>query len=410
MHICLMTRITLEHGVRGGMERHAADLSQRLAERGHRLTAITTRHPQGKTELQTAASRILFIPDAPTGRYTAAWWRESAAALFRLHSEDPVDLVWSQSIGAYGYLSALQARLALPCVAILHGTPLGEWRGKRRQWGLSVRHLPRLARFSLRTLWHHRMFAAVTQRSDGLICVSRQLAEDVAQEFQTSLDDIAVIPNGVDASRFAPDEEAGRALRARLGVPDDASVLLTAGRLERAKGHHFALEVTAHLLRQGLPAFLLIAGGGPDEDWLKQQARSLGVAERVRWLGQVPHEKMAGVYSAADVVLMLSILTEAFPYAVVEAMACERAVVASRVGGVPTAITHGHNGVLVPPGDAHQAAGQTARLLRQEEHRIIMGQTARRAVLERFTLDGMAAATEAVFLRHAHSVPKAVRK
>lgn len=401
MHICLMTRSCLQHGVAGGMERHAADLAGGLAAWGHRITIITTRHPQGKAEILASDIRTIFIPHTSERAYSAAWWREGDIALSRLHRADPVDLIWSQSIGAYGYLRRRASERTILCVTILHGTPLGEWRAMRRQWGFSVGHLPKLARFGLRTLLYQRKFYVTSRHSDRLICVSPQLAEDAVREFGVRSEIVKIIPNGVNTAKFAPHEAMRQLLRSRLGIPEDAIVLLTAGRLEQAKGHHLALQAAARLLRSGFSLQVLVAGSGPDEVWLRQQAESLGIAERVHWLGQTPHSEMPGVYNAVDVVLMLSIHTEAFPYSVVEAMACGRAVVASRVGGVPSAIVHGREGFLVAPGDVAEAAAHAEALIRDSALRATVGRAARQTVLNRFTLEQMVSATDDVFRGHS---------
>ena len=402
MHICLMTRTTLEHSVKGGMEHHADIVCRGLAARGHRITAITTQHPQGHAEIRTPSVRTIFLPHSADRAYATTWWRESALAFARLHGEDPVDIIWSQENGAYGVLSRA-ATGDVPCVAILHGTPWGDWRGKRREWGVSPASLARMARFTLRTLLFHRRFRATCRRADAVICVSPQLAEDALRDFRLRPEVVEVIPNGVDADEFAPDDAARKTLRARLGISEGDLALLTAGRLERAKGHHLAFQVAAMLLQQGLPVRVIVAGGGPDGNWLRQQAAAFGLAERVHWLGRVPREEMPAVYNASDVFLMLSVRTEAFPYAVVEAMSCARPVVASRVGGVPSAITHGQDGVLVSPGDVRDAAQKANLLLRDGERRGAIGHAARQTVLEQFTIDTMTARTEAVFLRHAGS-------
>ncbi|MBC7258860.1 MAG: glycosyltransferase family 4 protein [Chloroflexi bacterium] len=400
MHICLMTRTTLAH-IGGGLERHAADLCQGLVERGHRITVITTRHPQGETETRAPGIRTLFLPYSADRAYAVAWWRESARAFARLHAADPVDIVWSQGIGAYGYLRLPARQRPIPCVAILHGTPLGEWRAMRRQWGDSPRHAHRLVRFAARTLLFRRMFRTTAQRAAGVICVSPQLAEDAIGELSIPSSRVAVVPNGVDAAKFRPDASARRALRAQLGLAADALVLLTAGRLEQAKGHHRVLRMAASLVEQGLAPTVLVAGTGPDEAWLRQQAASLGLADRVRWLGHVPHEQMPAVYNAADIALMLSIHTEAFSYAVAEPMACGCPVIASAVGGVVSLISHGDNGFLVSPGGEGEAATLAASLARDPAARAAIAQAARQTVLARFTLDRMIADTESVFLRHA---------
>ncbi len=397
MHICLMTRTTLAH-IKGGMEHHADVLCRGLVARGHRITVITTRHPEGQAEIAEPGIRTLFLPHSADRAYAVRWWGESARAFARLHATDPMDLIWSQEDGAYGIV---RTRYPVPCVTILHGTPLGDWRGKRREWELTPASLPRKARFALRTLLFHRRTRTTCRRSDAVIAVSPQLADDARREFGLQPAIVHVILNGVDAALFAPDEAARQNLRARLGIPRDAFVLLTAGRLERAKGHHLALRVVAALRAQGFAPHLLVAGSGPDEAWLREEAVSLGLSDFVHWLGHVPREEMPAAYDAADVALMLSLRTEAFPYAVVEAMACGRPVVASRVGGIPAAIADERDGFLVATGDANAAAERVLALARDSERRAAMGQAARQTVLERFTLERMVADTEAVFLRLA---------
>jgi glycosyltransferase involved in cell wall biosynthesis len=408
VHICLMTRTTLEHSVKGGMEHHADIVSQGLAARGYRITAITTQHPDGKSEILTSGVRAIFLPHSADRAYATVWWRESADAFDQLHREDPVDIIWSQEFGAYGVLCR-PARPDVPCVAILHGTALGDWRGKRREWGFRLTTLPRMARFTMRTLLFHRRFRITCRRSDAVICVSPQLAKDAVREFGIQTDRVIDIPNGVNTDTFAPDEMARHALRSRLEIPEGGFVLLTAGRLEQAKGHHLAFQVAATLLQQGHPVWVIVAGSGPDEVWLRQQAESRGLAGRIRWLGYVPHEEMPGVYSACDAALVLSLHTEAFPYAVVEAMSCARPVAASRVGGIPAAIAHGQNGFLVAPGDANSAAKQVAILLQDGARRAAIGQAARQTVLARFTVDRMIFGTESVFLQHARRREVATR-
>lgn len=398
MHICLMTRTTLEH-IQGGSERHAADLCRGLAARGHRITIITTRHPKGLAEITTPAIRTLFLPHAADRAYTVRWWRESARAFARLHAADPVDIVWSQGIGAYGYLRLPARERPTPCAVILHGTPVGEWRAMQRLWRGSGGGPYRRTRFALRTWLFGRMFRAAAQRSDAVICVSAQLASDAAREFGIPAAKVTLVPNGVDTDRFAPNDGLRQALRSHLGISDDDVAILTAGRLERAKGHHLALQAAAALAEKGLATRVLIAGSGPDEDWLRDRAAPYGLSNRTHWLGHVPHDQMPAVYNAADVVLVLSLHTEAFPYAVAEPMACGRPVVASEVGGIVSLVAHGDNGFLVPPGAAEPAAAIAARLARDSALRARIGQAARQTILARFTLERMVTDTEQVFLR-----------
>lgn len=148
-----------------------------------------------------------------------------------------------------------------------------------------------------------------------------------------------VVLNGVDVSHFAPGDRA--AARAALGLPGAAPIVAIAARLETVKGVDVALRALA-----GVPgAVLAIAGSGSERDNLKALSIDLGINDRVIWLGHV--DDTALLYQAADVVCLPS-RAEGLPLALLEAQACGRVVVASRVGGVPGGIDP-ESGILVEP-------------------------------------------------------------
>ncbi len=138
-----------------------------------------------------------------------------------------------------------------------------------------------------------------------------------------------VVLNGVDTARFASGDRA--AARRALGLPADGPVVGIAARLEPVKGVDIALRALA--LLPGVR--LAVAGSGSERDNLRALAAELGVCARIRWLGHL--DDTALLYQAADVVCLPS-RAEGLPLAALEAQACGRRVVASRVGGVPTAL------------------------------------------------------------------------
>jgi glycosyltransferase involved in cell wall biosynthesis len=171
----------------------------------------------------------------------------------------------------------------------------------------------------------------------ALITVSRALAKRLA-ELDIAAPRLEVLPNGVDLDKFRPHERA--AARARLDV--SGRVLVSAGNLVASKGHDIAIEALA-----ALPdATLLIVGEGPELRALQGLAQRRGVAARVRFLGLVPHERMAEVYSAADVSVLAS-AREGMPNVVLESLACGTPVVATDVGGIGEVVTAPVAGRLV---------------------------------------------------------------
>lgn len=138
-----------------------------------------------------------------------------------------------------------------------------------------------------------------------------------------------VILNGVDTARFAPGDQA--AARAALGLPGTGQVIAIAARLERVKG----IDVALHALATVPGVTLAVGGSGSERAALQNLAETLGISARVAWLGHV--DDTATLYRAADIVCLPS-RAEGLPLALLEAQACGRPVVASRVGGVPAAL------------------------------------------------------------------------
>ncbi|ROO33068.1 glycosyltransferase family 4 protein [Salinisphaera orenii] len=175
------------------------------------------------------------------------------------------------------------------------------------------------------------------RRASGLVTVSRSLAARL-EALGIDRDRISVLRNGVDLTRFAPrDRDADRAA---LGV--DGPVWLCVGHLIERKGVDVAIDALVHVPT----VTLLIAGDGPLEDRLRDQASRLGVVDRVRFLGAIEHDDLPMYYSAADA-LVLAARSEGMPNVVLEAIACGTAVIATDVDGIPEVITGAPAGVLI---------------------------------------------------------------
>ena len=160
---------------------------------------------------------------------------------------------------------------------------------------------------------------------------------------------VEVIPNGVDVSRFRNGRADG--LRAELGVPDDAFLLLTVARLVPRKGHRLVLDA----LEQIEGARYVIVGTGPEEERLKERARAAGIADRVVFAGYVSDEALPRYYRACDAYVMPSRhlsedrSVEGFGLSFLEANAAGRVAIGTRTGGIPTAIRHEETGLLCEP-------------------------------------------------------------
>jgi teichuronic acid biosynthesis glycosyltransferase TuaC len=188
---------------------------------------------------------------------------------------------------------------------------------------------------------HRDTGAGIIEAADaaaGLLAVSAALkAEMVA--LGMAAEKIMVHPTGIDAALFCPGDRA--AARARWGL-GDGPVLLSVGTLNANKGQHLVIDALPDLS----DAHYLIAGTGPDAEALAARAQALGVAARVRLLGNVPHAELPALYTAADIAVQPS-AKEGLANVWVEAMACGTPVIAADIAPAREVIDAPDKGRLV---------------------------------------------------------------
>lgn len=227
----------------------------------------------------------------------------------------------------------------------------------------------------------------VLQRASAVTCICEGLRNDIVAR-GIPAGKVTVIANAVDVEQFslggAPDPE----LRAQLGL-DGTRVLGFIGSFYAYEGLALLLEGLPGLLKQRPEVRLLLVGGGPQEQALREQARALGVADRVVFTGRVPHAEVNRYYDLIDVLVYprLSMrLTELVtPLKPLEAMAQGRLFIASDVGGHRELIRDGETGVLFRAGDAADLTAKALDLLSQPERWPALKACGRRFVEEERT-------------------------
>jgi glycosyltransferase involved in cell wall biosynthesis len=184
------------------------------------------------------------------------------------------------------------------------------------------------------------------RRADGVVAVSRHLADKVVG-LGVAAEKVHVVYSGIDSTVFhpgSPDEA-----RARLDLPTDAPTVLFVGNLEPVKGVDVLLDASARVAKTGLKFHLRLIGLGPLKNQLEQRVRELGLEDRVRLLGALPHGQLGDWYRAVSLFVLPS-RSEGVPSVLLEASACGTPFVASNVGGIPE-VAQAAGGRLVPPGD-----------------------------------------------------------
>lgn len=195
------------------------------------------------------------------------------------------------------------------------------------------------------------------------------------------------LPCGVDVDRFAPNPLARTELRERYGL-GDRPVVLCLSRLVPRKGQDVLIKAMPRL-REAVPdVHLMIVGGGPYGDHLKELARKVGVAEYVTFTGSVPADELAGHHAMADVFAMPTrtrgggLDVEGLGIVFLEASASGVPVVAGDSGGAPETVLDGETGLVVDGRDTGAVAEAISGLLLDRERAARMGAAGRRWTVE----------------------------
>ncbi len=221
---------------------------------------------------------------------------------------------------------------------------------------------------------------ALGARVGRYIAVSQHVEQRLHETFQWPLSKLSVVPNGIDASRLRC--EPNPELRAGLSRDGTRHVVLSTARLVPDKGLMFLLEAAAEL--PGIQ--VVIAGKGPQRDGLERRAQELGLSERVDFLGH--RDDVPELLACSDVVVLPS-LNEGLPLAALEAMAAEKPIVATSVGGTDETVIDGQSGLLVAPGDSRALATAIRRLLDDPSGAAALARAARSRVEQSFSCTTM---------------------
>lgn len=188
----------------------------------------------------------------------------------------------------------------------------------------------------------------IAASADCVVVATAHEREQLERIYGLGASRFEIIPCGVDLETFTPATPTQRrAARAALGL-SEAPVLLAVGRLDPIKGSDLLLEAASQMR---VPAQVVLVGGDldgdPELERLRARATELGLGARVTFPGAVPQHELPRYYHAASALVVAS-RYESFGLVAVEALACGTPVVAAKVGGLPSIVRDGENGLLIP--------------------------------------------------------------
>lgn len=203
-----------------------------------------------------------------------------------------------------------------------------------------------------------------------------------------------VIPYGVDVTAFSPAPDRRAIWRGKLGVPDDAPLLLGVGRMATKKGFQVLIEILPRLL-SGYPELRLVLAGGGDL-LAGFKAAAAPWPDRVFFPGSVLRDTLPDLYRAADLFVLPAVHdskgnVDGLPNVILEAMASGLPVVASGISGIPLAVEDGRTGLLVPEKDPETLLSALGRLLMDPGESRTMGERGRVKAEAELTWDAVAA-------------------
>jgi glycosyltransferase involved in cell wall biosynthesis len=359
----------------GGQERMAAELSRAQRAAGHTVIAISlagdAHGPIGETLRATGVHTFV----EKKGRGLDVTLPVRLAMRLRL---ERVDVVHTHNPHA-----------------LVYGAPAGKLAG-----AATVHTKHGINPDRPRRLWLRRAAGALV---DAYVVVTPALAAVAARNRECNPARLSVVPNGIDVTVFAPNPPARSEVRTALGIPAEARVVGTVGRLAPEKDQ--ALLVRAMLPLLDPTRQLVIVGDGPERDALRELVRSTGCERFIHMVGA--RDDVARFLPAFDVFALPS-LTEGLPLVLLEAMSTELVVVASAVGGIPDLIDHGTTGFLSAPGDCAGVSTQLAALMADAHLAEAVGRAARKQVRGHHSLERMAAGYEALY-GSVRSAPRSAR-
>lgn len=347
----------------GGAETQLAALVPALRAEGVAVTVVTRRYPglAAYEEIDGAPVYRLPVP-GPKALRSLSYTMNGAALLARLK---PDVLHAHELLSPTTTAVAVKALTGAPVVVTLHSSgPEGDVQGMQNRF-LGPQRLRWFARQVDR-------FVTITREIDGELA-----AVGIGPEKRTA------ILNAVDTTRFYPlGPEERAAVRRRLGLPEQARLVIFVGRLAPEKCVDDLLRVWPALRAARPDSELLILGDGQEEGKLRAMA-----GDGVRFLGRIAD--VAPYLQTADVFALPSEL-ESSSVALLEAMACRLAVLSTAVGGNPELITSGEHGLLVPWKDLPALQGSLAQMLDDPACRASLAEAGYRRVNEHYSLSGAA--------------------
>jgi glycosyltransferase involved in cell wall biosynthesis len=331
-------------------------LAEEFKNKGHNIIIASDNNDKFKTYVEHMGIRHYTIPLASHKKNIVSFVI-SFIKLIRIVKKEEIDIIhshhrWSSFIGYF-----VSKMFGIPLVTTYHGIHKGN---------------------KFLTIW-----------GDKIISVSEDAKNHLIDYFHVKPENITVIKNGIKLPELGNNHAISK-----MQTNNNPPVMANIARMSPEKDQKSLFLAMKKVIEKHPEIKLLIVGDGPLENELINLARELGIQNNVKFLGEV--EQINAILSTVDFVV-LSSLTEGLPMAVLEALAFEKPVIATRVGDIATVVKDGQNGFLVPPGNSELFANAIIALLEDKERMVVMGKKGRQYIQEHFDIRYTVQQTENIY-------------
>jgi len=361
----------------GGVEHYTYNISKNLLDMGHEITVITSANKSAEEDHGIMIIRIksrVSISNTPIDLTLVS----SISNILRKETFDVVNA--HTPVPFYADMAAIASkRMKVPFVLTYHNDVIKE------SW-------------PLRTLSsiYNRTLLQLTLRSSDRIITPSPYVHNESEMINKFLERTVWIPPGVDTEVYKPGKGDWKS---KYGLPENSKIILFVGAMNR--GHtHKGVDVLlkAFSMIKDEDTYLVLAGTGDMIPDYKRISESLGIINRTLFTGFIDEETLIDLYRASDMLVLPTLnIAEGFGMVLIEANACGKPVIGSRVGGIKYVIKDGETGLLVPPGDPEALADAIRRLIEDPEKAEVMGQNGRKMVEKNYTWERSSRITEKVF-------------
>ena len=349
----------------GGTETFARELSLQLGQRGWKSVLCFESKPAAEV------ARFLDLPNVtlevlenPTGFSLRA--TSELASLLRRHKPEILHLHFTGFVGLFPWLAKLSS------VKKIFFTDHSS---------RPANYVPRRAPF-----WKRALVRMINYPIARVLCVSKYGCHCMTTLDLLESNRYELVYNGVDLTRVESNPDRGIEFRRRFGISDSRKVITQISWIIPEKGIPDLLEVAKVVVERDQNAHFIIVGEGPYREQYMKQTREMGLSDNVTWTGLIMDPFGEGVFDAADIVCQFSRWEELFGWMIAEAMAYQKPVVATHVGGIPELVADGETGYLVERDNPTAAAERLFNLLRDSDLRRKMGAEGCRRVHTKFNL------------------------